>query len=251
MRRIQLTRYLNLGWKLYDMQIHFSLGESEGDKKISRDAEFKKDLEELLEAIKGLNLNISEKLIASRIDNIPETEGEYKLLLECIYTELDDRVFIHVSAPKDELYENNKLFSEGAKKAFPTASAELRLAGNAYALGLPTASVYHCMRALESGLNALAYSLEVDPGVQNWQNVLDQIEAAIKTEGKRPSSPEKTSRLQFLSEAATEFRHFKDAWRNHVAHSRATYGEAQALTILNQVRSFFEVLARQLREPAT
>ncbi|WP_376987341.1 hypothetical protein [Bosea sp. R86505] len=141
------------------------------------------------------------------------------------------------------------MITPSAKIAFPTADAELRLAGNCYAAGAPTACAYHCMRALETGLNALAAEVVVKPGVQNWQPIIDQIEAAIKTEGQRlPAGTAKAARLQFLSEAAKEFSHFKDGWRNHIAHNRSTYGEPQALTVLNHVRSFFDVIARELKE---
>ena len=107
------------------------------------------------------------------------------------------------------------------------------------------------MRALESGLNALASDVGVVAGVQNWQPIIDQIEAAIKAEAKQlPAGTAKTERLQFLAEAAKEFSHFKDGWRNHIAHNRSSYGEPQALTVMNHVRSFFEVLGRRLKEQA-
>ena len=40
--------------------------------------------------------------------------------------------------------------------------------------------------------------------------------------------------MQFYSETATQFRYFKNAWRNHVSHSNATYDEAQAEKIMTQ-----------------
>ncbi len=36
---------------------------------------------------------------------------------------------------------------------------------------------------------------------------------------------------------------FKEAWRNHVANTRATYDAAQALDIYSAVRSFMRQLA--------
>jgi hypothetical protein len=48
--------------------------------------------------------------------------------------------------------------------------------------------------------------------------------------------------LRFLrkgySQAATTFRHFKDAWRNHVAHSRDSYDDEQARRIFDNVVAF-------------
>jgi hypothetical protein len=38
----------------------------------------------------------------------------------------------------------------------------------------------HLMRVLEVGLRALATRFEVEFGSQNWQNLIDQIEAQIR-----------------------------------------------------------------------
>jgi hypothetical protein len=63
-----------------------------------------------------------------------------------------------------------------------------------------------------------------------------------------PKGSEKQERIQFLSEAAKEFWHFKDGWRNHVAHAHATYTEPQAQAVMGHVVSFFQVLSTKLNE---
>jgi hypothetical protein len=55
-------------------------------------------------------------------------------------------------------------------------------------------------------------------------------------------------RKKFYSEAATQFRYFKDGWRVRVARARATYEEAAALKILDHTKDFFEDLAPKLFE---
>lgn len=250
MLRINAVRYLNLGSLIADMTAYFSLrNSSKTDDERARDEdEMRNDMRQVLLLANDLQLKTAAALMAPRISDLPQTEREYNLLIECLYNELSTRLFLHVPSHRSEFYENDTLLSQGAKVAFPSADAELRLAGNCYAAGSATACVYHCMRALESGLKALADDVDVIAGVQNWQNVIDQIEAAIKAEGQKRNSPTKSARLQFLSEAAKEFSHFKDGWRNHVAHSRSVYGEAQALNVMNHVRSFFEALSRELKE---
>jgi hypothetical protein len=60
----------------------------------------------------------------------------------------------------------------------------------------------------------------------------------------------KSEELAFLSGAAAQFRYFKEAWRNHVAHSRATYDDIEALRIMSHVHQFMDELAvRGLSEP--
>lgn len=56
-------------------------------------------------------------------------------------------------------------------------------------------------------------------------------------------------RLQFLSEAATDFRYFKNSWRDHIAHLRYTCQDREeAKMILNHVKSFMVHLSKRLSE---
>ncbi len=100
---------------------------------------------------------------------------------------------------------------------------------------------------LEKGLHSLATELGVgmSSGIEfeNWKNIIDQIEKEIRKLEALPKGPAKTATLTFYSEAASQFRYFKDAWRNHVSHARAQYDEREALTIFEHVRTFMHDLA--------
>jgi hypothetical protein len=105
------------------------------------------------------------------------------------------------------------------------------------------------MRVLEHGLRALANDVGLTFDVQNWQNIIDQIEAKIRELGKSlPRGVDKNERLQFLSEAAKEFVYFKDGWRNYVSHSRGTYDKHQARSVMEHVKSFMNTLSTKLTE---
>jgi hypothetical protein len=54
--------------------------------------------------------------------------------------------------------------------------------------------------------------------------------------------------LKFYSQAGIEFRYFKDAWRNRVAHARADYDKYQALGIISHVHDFMTQLSTRLSE---
>jgi hypothetical protein len=110
------------------------------------------------------------------------------------------------------------------------------------------------MRVLEKGLKALADNLSVSFAIPfeylNWQNIIEQIEAKIKELEKLKPGQEKTDKLKAYSEVARQFRYFKDAWRNHVAHSREIYDQQQALSILRHTREFMSDLVKLgLSEP--
>jgi hypothetical protein len=132
---------------------------------------------------------------------------------------------------------------------FPSAQTDILAAIDLWALGHSTASVFHFMRVLEHGLRALANNLGKSFDVQNWQNIIDQIEAEIRAQGKTlPAGARKSARLQFLSEAAKEFVYFKDGWRNYVSHSRGIYDAHQARSVLEHVKAFMTTLAAHLGE---
>jgi hypothetical protein len=85
--------------------------------------------------------------------------------------------------------------------------------------------------------------------LENWNTIIEKIESTIRDREKQlPKGMQKSEEMQFYSEAAKEFRYFKDAWRNHVSHSREKYGDAEAYRVLIHVRDFMQHLATRLKE---
>jgi hypothetical protein len=177
------------------------------------------------------------------------------LLLQAIKKELAENFFLHLSGPDAALY--RAPFGQMPKTfgAFPSARVEITDASRCYALGLGNACVFHCMGILQYGLHSLARdrSVEFQWSIQleNWQNIIDKIEAAIKDIQKIRKSDSRDEDLKFYSEAAVQFRYFKDAWRNHVCHQRQRYDLHQARSILTHVGDFMELLSSRLKEVPT
>jgi hypothetical protein len=118
-----------------------------------------------------------------------------------------------------------------------------------------TASVFHAMRAAEIGVRSLGAALKITIKsgkpieLAEWREILDGVAVAVRDIESLPNStPTKDADLLFYSEAAAQFRFFKNGWRVRVAHARATYTEPQAKEALDHVRSFFETLATRLTE---
>ncbi len=93
----------------------------------------------------------------------------------------------------------------------------------------------------------LGVTFPFDISLASWQNILDQIESKIKAMKDLPKSEKRDSDQRFFSEAATQFRYFKDGWRVRVAHARETYDEVQAIRVVDHVNDFFVTLAERLR----
>ena len=104
------------------------------------------------------------------------------------------------------------------------------------------------MRILEIGLAILAKQLGVSSDQANWQNIIDQIEKELAEFEKKATRRQRATTLKFYSGAAVQFRYFKDAWRNHVAHVRDVYDEEDAERIFRSVKDFMIQLATELKE---
>lgn len=139
------------------------------------------------------------------------------------------------------------LFGDRVGDAFPESTPEVAEAGRCYALGRWTATVFHLMRALEIVLHKWALDMGVTQfsaiELENWKNIIDAADKKIRALEQQPKSPQKDAELQYYGETTAHFRSIKDAWRNHVSHSRTSYDDRQAQSIMRHVSEFMNLLA--------
>ena len=172
-----------------------------------------------------------------------------KALRESILTEFDGVLFLHIPEARVSLYEQHEPpFGTAVEEAFPSACADIAAAARLMAVEEPTAAVFHLMRIAEHGLRSLANELGIGLSdhvdLESWKVVIDQINKAIKRfEESAPKSAEKSKRLTVYATSAVTIGHFKNAWRNHVAHARGSYEAREAMRIWDHVRAFMEELA--------
>jgi hypothetical protein len=163
--------------------------------------------------------------------------------------EMESHLFLCIDAANREKYEQEEpAFRQEVLDTFFEAKKDIEAASRCFALDEWTACVFHLMRTLEQGLRKLAGLVGLPPdviAVENWKNVIDRIEKKIRELENGPKGSAKTDKLQAYSEAATQFRYFKDAWRNHVSHSRAFYDPRDAASIWNHVKEFMQSLAKR------
>jgi len=173
-------------------------------------------------------------------------------LLHDLVRELSEPMFLHVELSKRAFYEQKEpLFGALVDVKFPNASRDIAAAGRCFALDEWTACVSHLMRSLESPLQFFANRVGVTfPGptdLENWRNIVDQMCSKIEAEVKRlegtPKSHARNEELQLLGDVALDFRHFKNAWRNNVAHGREWYDEREAERVYGAVEHFMQRMA--------
>jgi hypothetical protein len=187
-----------------------------------------------------------------RLDPTASTiRTDIRTLLEVAEDQLLRRHFLFIPEEKMKYYvEPERLFGL-AWERFEDAQSDMRESSRCYALEQFSACVFHCMGVLQQGLYALARHKTVEfkfpIELANWNDVIVKLEEKIGDElkelGKAPRSEERECRLTLLGQIAMQFRYFKDAWRNHVAHGRDRYDPHQAETILKHTIDFMVYLA--------
>ena len=223
---------------------------SDGEKDDLRDT-----MQKMLRECRTLGLKASTAVLSQHIDDddLPQTSREFEILVEMVEAEIGAKKFFFIPDHRVQYYELD--LQRAISSAFPAAASEIVAAGNSFATMLYTACVFHAMRAAEIGVRALAREIGVTFQTKiefvEFGSVLDKIDSKIRDMRNLPRGEKKDTDLQFLSEAASQFRYFKDGWRVRAAHARATFDERQALTVFDHTLSFFQTLTnRGLRERA-
>lgn len=166
-------------------------------------------------------------------------EIELRVLRETLEDELRETLIIHMPAGKAVYYFSDaSLLGEDVAAKFPDLVADIDEAGKCLAFGRATASVFHLMRVMETGVQELGKKLGVQFVDQKvWQNILDEVNKAIGALLR--TDPDRAK----LAELASLLFAVKLAWRNEVMHPKATYTDAEATAILHATKSFMGLLA--------
>lgn len=179
---------------------------------------------------------------------ISQAEALLKELHNDIVRFYGEQYSLEIGSKDRWLYEQaDPVFGRQVEEAFAECSFDVSAAGRCLALNEWTAAVFHLMRVLERGLHRLASDLEVPMSAaveyENWRNIIDSIEKTIRSMEQLPKGQEKSDKLRVYSAMAANLWLVKEAWRNHVAHSRAIYDQRMAMNIFNHTKAFMEELA--------
>jgi hypothetical protein len=193
------------------------------------------------------------KLAAGRFAmDLPNMKGDdcekaFDDLNQRFQDEVGNIRFFYVSPNKMAYFDQSSAFGPQVLERFPSAEYDVKEAANCFALSRHTASVMHCMRVLEAGLDSLAAALKVRRSAKGWGADLsifsDAWQNRLKATPKLPGW-----QRTFFPQAFADFRHFAGAWRNYAMHGKAKYGEEEAHRVFEHVRTFMQQLAGRFRE---
>jgi hypothetical protein len=210
-----------------------------------------------VERLNGYRLRQIHPRLYSEV-TLTEISRELVELYEAVDRDLSEKIFMYLPASDAKYYEQEALFGEDVAARFPEANKEIKEAGNCYATGNYTASVFHLMRAVEYGARALVRALRIKRGkgkdelpytveLCDWGTIYGRLDEAVKKFPARKSISG-SDRRAFYSHAVAQFGNFKDAWRNKVSHTRVRYNEHLTMDVMVNVRQFMQHLATKLKE---
>jgi hypothetical protein len=164
-----------------------------------------------------------------------------------ITDELERALLLHVGPSVAKYYGLTSPFGEVVSVAFPDSIIDTEEAGNCLALGRDTACVMHLMRVMESGIAALAKSLNVAADFKTWDTVIKKLRAELEVSYPQ-MDPAMKGKRDFYAHSFDRLTAVKDALRNPTMHARVHYDPSRAEEVYRAVRSFMQLLAEQLTE---
>ena len=141
-----------------------------------------------------------------------------------------------------------------AAKFQSSAVFEIDEAAKCFALGRPTASVFHLMRIMEIGIHAVTACLGVQnpvkSGARNWGNILSSIKVEIDCHsGTKPTKRWSIANDgEFFAGSYGFLDAVRIAWRNPTMHVENKYLPDEAETLFVTVRGFMKNLALRMDE---
>jgi hypothetical protein len=98
-----------------------------------------------------------------------------------IQDELGDKMFMYIPPERAERYDQKEIFGAEVNAKLPAVQYDAVEAGNCFACGRSTAVVFHLMRIMETGVQALGTKLGVHlTNEKAWQVILDGVNKAIR-----------------------------------------------------------------------
>ncbi len=185
-------------------------------------------------------------------------------LRDLMESETRKRLFVSIPQDMRDFYAQERIFGKAVYDAFPSGRIDATAAGNCLATGNGTACVFHLMRSVEWGLRALCSHFRLTRikrtkkngrvsftpiDYAEWETMLNQLRPKIDARIlKLKRGPEKQREQEYLYPLLEELQGFRDAWRNHVMHTRRNYDVGEATTVFTHVRRFLEALSIRVSE---
>ena len=210
-------------------------------------------------------IGVSEINVRSGPADASTLSADLNHIRAALLSDFSERKFLRIDKDRVAFLEHDNLFGEAVSKKFSSAKDDIRQAGNCMAAECNTAAVFHLMRTVEWGLRALCVHLgfrkmrskiKVSGKVVytpieylEWDKMLNQLPDYVdKRTARTKKGPKKQEDQEFYYSILQDIRAIRDAWRNHVMHTRAYYGPKDAVAIMEHVKRIMNKLAERISE---
>jgi hypothetical protein len=197
--------------------------------------------------------------------DISTLAAEVRHTRDALMNEIYDRKFLRVDLERASYVDHAHLLGDKVAKAFYSAIPDIREVGNCLAADCNTAAVFHMMRVVEWGLRSLCVSLGfrrlkakfkktgtvsyIPIEYSEWEKILNQLQERVDAKiAKVKRGLLKQQYQEFYYPILQDIRGIRDAWRNHVMHTRREYTAKDADGILEHVRRLMNTLATQVHK---
>jgi hypothetical protein len=165
-------------------------------------------------------------------------------LQERVVDELKSKLCLFVPNGDADYYRKKLLFGADVDAKFLDTAKDIADAGRCFALDSTTATVFHLMRVLESGVKSFANKLGAGVGPHDaWGPMLTAINNAIQ---RLPQATQQDIEFRQDCQAlSVGLNSIRAAWRNPTMHQIAAYYDKhEALDIWQLSRMFMRRLAK-------
>lgn len=182
--------------------------------------------------------------------NADELDAKIDSIQSIARNELEKKKFLYVSEELARYYDNISICGSAVAEKFQKALPDIVEAGNCYALGRPTACVFHLMRVIPYGMAVLAKKLKVKYGAPietlDWGSIITPIDKAVRLLQQQTRSKKRAADQKYYSEVVSHLYFCKDAWRNHVSHGRDPYDMPKAKSVMDHVGLVMSLLSEKM-----
>lgn len=206
--------------------------------------------------LRRIGLTVSAELVGEMVSK--KGTGFAERHPEDLYIELNNQIrrelksiYLMVVPPENVrlLEELHPFGSIVAQRFGKEVADDARQASRCLALGAHTACVFHLMRIVEAGLNAIRQHLGLSEYAGSWDRIFKQIDARLKILSETKKDERARREIAFISDVRLHIAAIKDAWRNATVHEIAqTFDARQAARVYEAVRDLMERIAVELPE---
>jgi len=203
----------------------------------------------LIQSVAFLDAIVNDFSIIKTEDARKSLIGKIESFDIVLSNEIRSTIFFRLSVKEKVFFDNKYPFGEEVFDLFSSANFDIEEASKSIALGRYTASVFHCMRVIESGLDFIAIPLSIDiKKLPSWHSVIEKIEHSLNK--KHSTKNEEWQRLEpEYKDILATINSIKSAWRNPTMHLANKYTEQEAEDIFNAVAHFMRNLAKNPPKP--